>query len=147
MIVAAAVLHDIGKLRELDYHPVEARYTTESVNLIGHVLMGRDLVRETARKIDGFPEPRPACSFWSTRSSPTTARGSSAPPIMPQTLEALLVSFVDDLDAKMNAAACGRLNCSTEGAFTDKVWPLENRRFYKGIPASAPCDDDVLDLG
>ncbi len=54
VVVAAAILHDIGKLRELDYHPVEARYTTEG-SLIGHVLIGRDMVRETAAKIEGFP--------------------------------------------------------------------------------------------
>ena len=42
------MLHDIGKLRELDYHPVEAKYTKEGC-LIGHVLMGRDMVREAAR--------------------------------------------------------------------------------------------------
>ena len=55
MVVAAAILHDIGKLRELEYHPVEAKYTTHG-NLIGHILMGRDLVRDTAREIGEFPE-------------------------------------------------------------------------------------------
>ena len=55
MIVAAAILHDIGKLRELEYHPVEARYTKEG-NLIGHVLIGRDMVRQAAAAIEGFPE-------------------------------------------------------------------------------------------
>ena len=48
LIVAAAILHDIGKLRELEYHPVEAKYTKEGC-LIGHVLMGRDMVREAAQ--------------------------------------------------------------------------------------------------
>src|SRR5262249_22690725 len=51
VIIAAAILHDIGKLRELDYHPVEAKYTKEG-QLIGHVQIGRDLVREAARKIE-----------------------------------------------------------------------------------------------
>lgn len=54
LIVASTILHDIGKLRELAYHPVEARYTKEG-SLIGHVLMGRDMVREAASRIDGFP--------------------------------------------------------------------------------------------
>ena len=54
VIMAAAILHDIGKLRELDYHPVEARYTKEG-QLIGHVMIGRDMVRDAARKIEGFP--------------------------------------------------------------------------------------------
>ena len=55
VVIAATILHDIGKLRELEYHPVEAKYTKEG-RLIGHVLMGRDMVREAASRIEGFPE-------------------------------------------------------------------------------------------
>ena len=55
VVIAAIVLHDIGKLKELKYDPIEARYTKVG-RLIGHVQLGRDLVRETARTIDGFPE-------------------------------------------------------------------------------------------
>ncbi len=55
VIIAATILHDIGKLRKLEYHPVEAKYTKEG-RLIGHILMGRDIVREAASRIDGFPE-------------------------------------------------------------------------------------------
>ena len=54
LIVAATILHDIGKLRELEYHPLEARYTKEG-SLIGHILIGRDMVREAAGQIEGFP--------------------------------------------------------------------------------------------
>ncbi len=51
--IAGAVLHDIGKLRELAVGPAGADYTAEGC-LIGHVLQGRDIVREAAagRKID-----------------------------------------------------------------------------------------------
>ena len=55
VIVAAAILHDIGKLRELDYHPVEAKYTKHGT-LIGHIVLGRDMVRDKAREIGDFPE-------------------------------------------------------------------------------------------
>ena len=53
VIVAGAVLHDIGKLRELAVGSAGADYTAEGC-LIGHVLQGRDIVREAAagRKID-----------------------------------------------------------------------------------------------
>jgi 3'-5' exoribonuclease len=139
VIIAATVLHDIGKLRELDYHPVEARYTTEGC-LIGHVLIGRDLVREAARKIEGFPEETLMLLEHAILSH--HGRREFGAPIMPQTLEALLVSFVDDLDAKMNIAARNRIQCTTDGEFTDKVYALDNRRFYKGVPAPTGGDDD-----
>jgi len=140
VIVAAAILHDIGKLRELDYHPVEAKYTKEG-QLIGHVLIGRDLVREAARKIDDFPME----TLLLLEHAILTHHGKRefGAPIVPLTLEALLVSYVDDLDAKMNIAARGRLLSQTDGEFTDKVFALDNRRFYKGIPAEPPHDQDM----
>ena len=143
VVIAAAILHDIGKLRELEYNPVEAKYTKEGC-LIGHVLMGRDLVKEAARGIEGFPEETLLLLEHAILSH--HGKREFGAPVEPQTLESLLVSFVDDLDAKMNAAARKRIDCTTEGDFTDKVWPLDNRRFYKGIPAEPGCDDDGLDL-
>jgi 3'-5' exoribonuclease len=143
VIVAAAILHDIGKLRELDYDPFEAKYTKEG-QLIGHVLIGRDMVREAARKIDGFPEETLLLLEHAILSH--HGRKEFGAPIFPLTLEALLVSFVDDLDAKMNIAARHRLLSNSEDEFTDKVYALDNRRFYKGIPAELPSDDAIHDL-
>lgn len=143
VVVAATVLHDIGKLRELDYHPVESRYTTEGC-LIGHVLIGRDLVRDAARKIEGFPEETLLLLEHAILSH--HGRKEFGAPVLPQTIEALLVSFIDDLDAKMNVAARQRLTCTTDGDFTDKVYALDNRRFYKGVPAEPVPDDDGPDL-
>lgn len=132
IIVAAAILHDIGKLRELEYHPIEARYTKEG-SLIGHVLMGRDLVRDAARKIDGFPEETLLLLEHAILAH--HGKREFGAPILPQTIEALIVSFIDDLDAKVNIAAGHRLKGSaSDGEFTDKVFALENRRFYRGIP-------------
>jgi len=138
VIVAATVLHDIGKLRELDYHPVEAKYTTRGC-LIGHVLMGRDMVREAAREIEGFPEQ----TLLLLEHAILAHHGKKdfGAPIVPQTLEALLVSYVDDLDAKMNIAARNYLTCNSDGEFTDKVFAMENRRFYRGVPAELAADD------
>jgi 3'-5' exoribonuclease len=143
VIVAATILHDIGKLRELEYNPVEARYTKEGC-LIGHVLMGRDLVREAALKIDGFPEETLLLLEHAILAH--HGRRDFGAPIVPQTLEALLVSYVDDLDAKMNIAARERLHSTTDGEFTDKVYALDNRRFYKGIPREVPTDDILPEL-
>lgn len=138
VIVAATILHDIGKLRELDYHPVEAKYTKEGC-LIGHVLMGRDLVRDAARKIEGFPEETLLLLEHAILAH--HGKRDFGAPIVPQTLEALLVSYVDDIDAKMNIAARERLFSNTEGDFTNKVFALDNRRLYKGIPEEPPVSE------
>jgi 3'-5' exoribonuclease len=135
VIMAAAILHDIGKLRELDYHPVETRYTKEG-QLIGHVMIGRDLVREAASKIEGFPLETLLLLEHAILAH--HGKREFGAPIIPLTLEALLVSYVDDLDAKMNIAARQRMLSETDGEFTDKVYALDNRRFYKGIPRDVP---------
>ncbi len=138
IVIAAIILHDIGKLRELSYHPVEARYTKEGC-LVGHVLMGRDLVRETAKSIDGYPEEDLLLLEHAILAH--HGKREFGAPILPQTIEALLVSYIDDLDAKMNVAARQRLLSRTEDEFTDRVYALDNRRIYKGIPRETPDDE------
>jgi 3'-5' exoribonuclease len=99
LIVASTIFHDIGKLRELQYHPVEAKYTKEG-SLIGHILLGRDMVREAAQRIEGFP----AELLLNLEHAILAHHGKKefGSPVVPQTIEALLVSYIDDLDAKMN---------------------------------------------
>lgn len=131
IIVAAAILHDIGKLRELAYHPVEATYTKEG-SLIGHVLMGRDMVHAAAGKIEGFPQETLLLLEHAILAH--HGRKEFGAPILPQTIEALIVSFIDDLDAKVNIAVGHRLKGSVDEDFTERVYALDNRRFYRGIP-------------
>ena len=61
--------------------------------------------------------------------------------MLPQTIEALLVSYIDDLDAKMNIMARERMGSQTDDAFTDRVYALDNRRIYKGVPENSGGDD------
>lgn len=140
VIVAAAILHDIGKIRELEYHPVEAKYTKQG-SLIGHVLMGRDMIREIAQEIDGFPEETLLMLEHAVLAH--HGRKEFGAPILPQTIEALIVSFVDDLDAKVNMVARELLRADGDGEFTDKVFGLDNRRIYRGVPLP-PIDEDDL---
>jgi 3'-5' exoribonuclease len=136
VVIAATILHDIGKLRELEYHPVEARYTKEG-RLIGHILMGRDMVREAALRIEGFPEDMLLRLEHAILSH--HGKREFGAPVLPQTLEALLVSHIDDLDAKMNIAARELMRAEPTEGFTDRIYALDNRQLYKGVseePAS-----------
>jgi 3'-5' exoribonuclease len=138
VVVAAAILHDIGKLRELEYHPIEAKYTTEG-NLIGHILMGRDLVRDTAREIGDFPvETLLLLEHAILAHHGKTEFGS---PKAPATLEAMILHYADELDAKFNAVAKVLRTADGEEPFTSKIWAVENRRFYRGTPLPLPDQD------
>ena len=143
VVIAAIVLHDIGKLRELQYHPVEARYTKEG-RLIGHILMGRDLVRETAHTIDGFPEETLLLLEHAILAH--HGKHEFGAPVLPQTMEAILVNFVDELDAKMNIVARQRMRSQGDDEFTDRVYGLDNRRIYKGIPEEPGLEDDLAPM-
>jgi anti-sigma factor RsiW len=46
-VIAGAILHDIGKLREIDQRPEGSIYSPAG-EMIGHILLGRDMVREAA---------------------------------------------------------------------------------------------------
>jgi len=143
VVVAAAILHDIGKLRELDYHPVEAKYTKHGT-LIGHIVLGRDMIRDKAREIGEFPEETLLLLEHAILSH--HGRMEFGAPKEPSTLEALIVHYADEIDAKINAVANERMRSTTEGEFTSKIFAVGNRTFYKGIPVEAPSDDDLDSL-
>ena len=64
LVVAGGILHDIGKLREMEPRPEGAARGRGS--LIGHVLFGRDMVRDAAAAMTGQPKWRATrCCGWS----------------------------------------------------------------------------------
>ena len=91
-----------------------------------------------ARRVEGFPEETLLLLEHAILAH--HGRIDWGSPVVPKTIEALLVSLADDLDAKINAAARARLLSRTEGPFTDPVKPLEGRSLYKGIPVETPVD-------
>ena len=54
LLITVAVLHDIGKIKEIAAFP-ENDYTDEG-NLLGHIYMGAEMVDIQVRKIEGFPK-------------------------------------------------------------------------------------------
>ena len=53
LLLASAMLHDIGKVRELSAFP-QNDYTDDG-QLLGHIVMGAEMIHDAARGIDGFP--------------------------------------------------------------------------------------------
>lgn len=127
LVVAGGVLHDIGKLRELDCSPVGAEYTPEGV-LIGHILQGRDIVRETAAKYPLDEETLLRLEHIIVAHQRLPEWGSPKPPMTP---EALIVHHADDLDAKFCMMACALEEDTTEGPLTSGRNPLR-QRIYRG---------------
>lgn len=98
LLMAGAILHDIGKLEELS-NPENPSYTTRG-NLIGHVVLGRDLLRAQAALIPDFPDTLLTLLEHLIVSHQGQPEWGS--PKRPQVPEALILHYIDDLDAKMN---------------------------------------------
>lgn len=101
LVIAGAVLHDIGKLCELQWQ-AEGAAMTPAGALVGHILQGRDLVREAAARQSAAGEPLTADTLLRLEHVIVSHQrlpewGSPKPPMTP---EALLVHYADDLDAK-----------------------------------------------
>ncbi len=122
---------------ELEW-PGRGAVATKEGYLIGHILMGRDMIRDAAARIEGFPAETLILLEHAILAH--HGRREFGSPVLPQTMEALLVSYIDELDAKMNSVARERMTSQTADGFTDRIFALDNRRFYKGVPEGAATD-------
>lgn len=98
LLAAGALLHDIGKLEELEYDR-STSYTREG-NLVGHVTLGTMMVRAAMAAIPEFPDVlRTQIEHLIVSHHGHKEFGA---PVEPMTIEAMILSAADDLDAKIN---------------------------------------------
>jgi len=128
LLIAGAILHDMGKTRELSY----ARsfgYTDEG-RLLGHITIGVEMMDEKMKTIDGFPaETALLLKHMILSHHGEYAYGS---PKRPKTLEATILSYLDDLDAKVNSIRSLIANESGNGSNWTGFHRLFERFIYKG---------------
>jgi 3'-5' exoribonuclease len=128
LLLTGVILHDIGKIRELSWE-TGFDYTVEGV-LLGHIQMGVELVEKTIAGLPGFPDRLRTLVVHMILSHHGKLEFGS--PKLPMIPEALMLNFVDDLDAKMQAIASEFEKCAREGRapdeMTGKVWSLDQRQ-------------------
>jgi 3'-5' exoribonuclease len=99
LLVTGAILHDIGKIRELSWGSTFS-YTLEG-QLIGHISIAQGMLREKLASLPEFPEKLRVLVEHMILSHHGKYEFGS--PKLPMTPEALLLSALDDLEAKMQA--------------------------------------------
>jgi 3'-5' exoribonuclease len=131
LLITGALLHDIGKVREIGAQAGFA-YTDEG-RLLGHILLGLRMVREGAIGLD-VPESRLLLLEHVIASHQGRYEWQS--PREPRTLEALLLHYADDLDAKFDPARTAV--DSVENGWTDRD-PVQHREWlrHRILPAAA----------
>ena len=152
LVVLGVLFHDLGKLEELGAMPVND-YTPVG-RLVGHIILGRDLLRERAAAIEGFPdELRLQLEHLILSHQGRKEFGS---PVEPMTPEAIALHMIDDLDSKLavlrglkdNAPGPGFVWARSLDRF---VWLAEDATTDPGAelpagvaaPPDAPAEDEA----
>lgn len=103
LLVTGAIFHDVGKLEEYTYEKGFIDFTDEG-RLWGHISMGAQWLRqwiEVLEKTGGFPiELKRQLIHLVLSHQGQLDHGS---PVTPQTMEAMILYYADEMDSKANA--------------------------------------------
>ncbi|MDT0747185.1 3'-5' exoribonuclease YhaM [Staphylococcus chromogenes] len=125
LLYSGIILHDMGKVRELS-GPIATSYTLEG-NLLGHISIASEEVAEAARELGIQGEEVLLLRHLILSHHGKLEYGS---PKLPHVKEAEILHFIDNIDARMNMfdKAFKKIE---KGQFTERIFGLENRQFYK----------------
>jgi 3'-5' exoribonuclease len=98
VLLAGAILHDVGKIEELTYE--RSFDYSDRGRLLGHLVMGVEMVEKRIATLDGFPEELALILKHLILSH--HGEYASGSPKRPKTLEAIILHYLDDMDAKYN---------------------------------------------
>jgi 3'-5' exoribonuclease len=128
LLLTGVLLHDVGKVQELTWE-AGFEYSVEGV-LLGHIQMGMALVEKAMEKLPEFPPRLKTLVLHLILSHHGKLEFGS--PKLPMIPEALVLNFVDDLDAKMQAMASEFEKSAREGKgadeLTGRIWALDQRQ-------------------
>ena len=127
ILVASAMLHDVGKVLELSDFPTND-YTDDG-QLLGHLILGSELIRDAAAKIDGFPKRLESLMKHCMLSHHGEYEYGS--PKLPSTPEAFLLHCADNLDKKKKMIEEALAADSTQGH-----WAGYNRMLQRNLSRS-----------
>jgi len=103
LLITGALLHDIGKIDEYSYDQGFFDFTDEG-RLLGHISIGAQKIRtliEEMEKDGGFPPALKKLVIHMILSHQGKLEHGS--PVLPATLEAMILYYADEMDSKANA--------------------------------------------
>ncbi len=142
LVLAGIFLHDAGKTAELNCE-TNFDYTVEG-QLLGHIVQAVCWVHEKAREIEretGRAFPREILVPLEHIIVAHHGRYEFGSPRLPATAEALMVHYLDNLDARMNMVF-GAIDAGTDetAEFTDWVHALDTR-VYRGTATRTAAEE------
>ncbi|MRR53008.1 MAG: HD domain-containing protein [Deltaproteobacteria bacterium] len=132
LLIAGALLHDVGKVREMTY--LRSFDYTDEGKLLGHISIGVEMIHEKIVQLDGFPAELAMLLKHMILSHHGQYEFGS--PKRPKTIEATVLNYLDDLDSKINGIRTHmRKELANHSRWTG-YHRLYDRYFYK----NAGCD-------
>lgn len=127
LLFSGLILHDVGKVIELT-GPTATEYTLEG-KLIGHIVIVDEEISKACQqlKIDETNEDVLLLKHMVLAHHGELEYGA---PVRPQIKEAEILYYIDQIDAKINMISTA-LKKTEAGEFTERIWALDNRSFYK----------------
>ncbi len=98
LLIAGAILHDIGKIREFEYR-YKIDYSDEG-RLLSHIVIGLKMIDEKLDQLKDFPRDLEILLKHLVVSHHGSREFGS--PEVPKTIEAVLLNYVDEIDSKVN---------------------------------------------
>ena len=127
LLLTAAMCHDIGKVKELSLFP-ENDYTDDG-QLLGHIVMGSQMVAEKAAQIADFPHVQLVQLQHCILAHHGKYEYGS--PKLPALMEALALNYADDTDAKLET-----FREILENSSANQGWLGFNRLFESNLRAT-----------
>ncbi|WP_449620509.1 3'-5' exoribonuclease YhaM [Robertmurraya sp. Marseille-Q9965] len=125
LLYAGVLLHDLGKITELS-GPISTTYTVEG-NLLGHINIMVSEIVKAADELGITGEEVLVLQHLVLSHHGKAEWGSPKPPLIK---EAEILHYIDNIDAKMNMLDRA-LERVKPGEFSERVFALDNRSFYK----------------
>ncbi|MGB7574101.1 MAG: HD domain-containing protein [Thermodesulfobacteriota bacterium] len=140
LLLTASILHDLGKVDELSYHR-SFDYSDEG-RLLGHIILGIERVEDKIRQLPDFPtDLSTLLKHFLVSHHGQYIWGS---PKRPMTVEAVMLHFLDDLDAKINGIQQFLKRQVPEGSRWTAYHRMFDQHFYvPGLLEKAELPDKV----
>lgn len=127
LLIAGAILHDIGKTKELEYQN-KIDYSDQG-RLLSHIIIGIEMVEEKLARIEDFPRDQKLVLKHMIISHHGSREFGSPEP--PKTIEAVLLNYIDEMDSKVTGIRDFIASEDPNEDFTSFHRVLE-RHFYVG---------------
>lgn len=127
LLIAGIIIHDIGKTIELS-GPISTEYTLKG-QLMGHIVIVTEMIDRACQEIGINAENEPILLLKHLVLA-HHGKLEFGSPVTPRLLEAEIIHYIDDMDAKINMISSA-LDKTDKGQFSPAIYPLDRRQIYK----------------